>query len=284
MSWRDIEPPRRSLARVFVRDNVFCPHDEDAYFDEPGLTTPFYDEVHVSCTFTWDRARSLYLQEKWRSRSNKVLVGGPAYNSPTPDFIPGKYVDRSVTFTTRGCVRHCPKCFVPRREGLLRELDPIHAASIVQDNNLFACSDRHWDKVMAMLRTRTRICFKGGFDARLATAKRISDLAAIQHHVAELFTACDEPEHLPATVAFIQALKAAGYPRWKIRCYMIIGTNMTEEEQRLREIYRAGSLPFAQLYRGPDDAEVYPSVWKDFQKTWCRPPATKAHCKELGIL
>jgi hypothetical protein len=284
MPWYDIQPVRLPLARVFVQDNIFCPHDQHAYFDEPGLTTPFYDEVHISCTFTWDRQRAIYLQEKWTHRGSVVKIGGPAFGSPATDFIPGLYTDLSVTFMTRGCVRHCKACFVPTIEGAFRELQYIHPASIIQDNNLLASSDAHWDRVMAMLRTRHTIKFKGGLDVRLLSPKRIADLAAIRRHIAELFVACDKPGDLSASLAGITALKAAGFPRWKLRCYVIIGADMVEEEDRLRKIFAAGAIPFAQLLRDPDDKLEYSQEWRKFQKTWCRPPATKSHCKKLGIL
>ena len=281
MPWYDIEPIRFPLARVFANDNSYCPRDEHAYFDEPGLTTPFYDEAHVSCTFTWDRQRAIYLQNKWTHRALVVKLGGPGFGSPADDFIPGRYVKPGVTFTTRGCIRRCPRCFVPAIEGKFRELPDAYPGNIIQDNNLMACSDTHWYKVMAMLTKQRGICFKGGIDARFLTDSRIADLATIQHHIAELFLACDKPADLPTTVAAIRKLKDAGFPRWKLRCYVIIGTDMAEEEIRLQSIWYAGATPFAELYKADPPIE-YSDEWKAFQKQWCRPPATKAHMRRMN--
>jgi len=55
------------IARVFPRKTSYSPTDEDCYFTDPPMWTskgnelPEYDEVHVSCVFTWDieRAREL---------------------------------------------------------------------------------------------------------------------------------------------------------------------------------------------------------------------------------
>ncbi len=40
------------LARVFARRTNMCPTDQDAYFGEPELYMPKYDEIHISVTFT----------------------------------------------------------------------------------------------------------------------------------------------------------------------------------------------------------------------------------------
>jgi hypothetical protein len=275
----DIIPTEVAIARVFARKTNYCPTDVHAYFDKPGRDTPQYEEVHISCTFTWDKPRALELRQAWLSHGQNVVIGGPAYQSPATDFIPGLYVHDKVTFTTRGCPRKCPRCFVPELEGDLSELPHIHPGNIIQDNNIFAASWPHWNKVMDMLATQKGICFKGGLDARLFKSKHVADLAKIQHHIAEVFTACDHPGLLGSTVEFIKALRYAGFPQWKIRCYMIIGEDIVEEEARLRVLFHAGCHPFPQLYKADPPIE-YDKTWRKFQNVWCRPARTKAH---LGI-
>lgn len=273
---------RPPLARVFARKTSYCPTDEHCYFGPPDRDTPEYEEVHVSCTFTWDRPRAEQLCAEWSSHGRTVRLGGPAYDSPATDFVPGRYVRRGITFTTRGCPNHCSFCLVPQREGKLRELT-IAPGNIVQDNNLLAASQGHWTAVMAMLAQQRAICLRGGLAARRLTVDRATDLAALQRQIAELWCACDRPADLATTVAAIRFLRTLGFPRWKLRCYVLVGTDMAAEERRCRALYRAGCIPFAQLYRSDDDDyyyyDKYSPAWRRFARTWSRPPATKAHMR-----
>lgn len=70
----------------------------------------------------------------------------------------------------------------------------------------------------------------------------------------------------------------AGFSQNKIRCYALIGDDMSENEERLQTIFRAGALPFAQLYQ-PREWKEYPREWRQYQRQWTRPAAMKAHMK-----
>ena len=63
------------------------------------------------------------------------------------EFGPGCFLHNSITIIRRGCIRKCPWCHVPAREGRIRELEHITPGHIVQDNNLLACSKSHINKV-----------------------------------------------------------------------------------------------------------------------------------------
>jgi hypothetical protein len=43
------------VIRVFPRRTSLTPTDEYAFVGEPPMLRPEADEVHVSCTFTWDK-------------------------------------------------------------------------------------------------------------------------------------------------------------------------------------------------------------------------------------
>ena len=125
----------KRIIRVFPRKTSYTPDDEYAFVGMPPIFLPEHDEVHVSCTFTWDKAYAEELAFQWEGRTNKpVRLGGPAYNSPAEDFIPGMYIKRNIIFTTRGCNNNCPWCCVPKLEGKLQEL-PVVPGNWIQDNN-----------------------------------------------------------------------------------------------------------------------------------------------------
>ena len=50
------------------------------------------------------------------------------------------------------------------------------------------------------------------------------------------------------------------------------GETIQEAEKRLEEVYALEFLPFAQLYRGPDERE-YTRDWRLLAKKWSRPAA-----------
>ena len=117
-------------------------------------------EIHVSVTFTWDRPEAERLARIWK-RYAPVKIGGPAYDDPGSDFIPGMYLKKGYTITSRGCNNKCWFCLVPKREGQLREL-PITAGRNLQDNNILGCSEKHIRDVFAMLNKQPVVLLAGG--------------------------------------------------------------------------------------------------------------------------
>jgi len=133
--------------------------------------------AYISCVFSWqlDKAymRAIFLQ----SSGYHVKIGGPAIvNNPamftefdrsgSPDALLRH--NPNATFTSRGCIRHCSFCAVPKIEGDLVELKDWKVKPIICDNNLLACSDAHFDKVIDRLLANkiTGIDFNQGLDAR----------------------------------------------------------------------------------------------------------------------
>lgn len=267
---------RRTL-RVFPRRTSLTPVDDMAFIGEPPMIRPDADEVHVSCTFTWDMPRAERLEAAWRQYYPVVKLGGPAYGSPVNGFTPGKYVKDGVTFTSRGCNNHCDFCLVRPREGKLSLYETFHPGYIIQDNNLLQCPPDHIDRVFAMLRTQRRAAiFSGGIEAELVDAAFSYRLRTIRVH--ELFLACDTDD---AIEPLRHAMRLLGWlGRDKCRCYVLIGReSLAEAEARLRAVWDAGCLPFAQCYQPPDNWIKYPSLWRDMARTWSRPAATKTLMK-----
>ena len=66
------------VARVFPTRTSMTPTDRDAYVGLPDLFTPKYDEVHISCAFTWDIPKVKQLIKEW-CRYGQVFEGGPAF-------------------------------------------------------------------------------------------------------------------------------------------------------------------------------------------------------------
>ena len=95
--------------------------------------------------------------------------------------------------------------------------------------------------------------------------------------IKEIWLASDNKDQLGVTQNAINKLSQAGFPAYKIRCYVLIGFNGETQEQaefRLRELFLTGCLPFAQVYDQINDVS-----WRRFARIWQRPAAMKAKMK-----
>lgn len=263
------------IARVFPTKTSMCPNDKDAYFGEPELFMPKYTEIHISCTFTWDRAKAKRLVSVWKPYG-KVKLGGVAINGESDQpFKEGIYLRRGITITSRGCPNKCSFCIIRSR---ISEFDNFPEGNIVQDNNILACSTHHLRLVFLMLKNQRSIEFKGGLEPKRITPKIAEDLRGLS--IRTLWLACDHPNAIKGTKRAIQILNKAGFTRSHIYCYVLIGKDRQEEENRLKEVLFNGAMPFAQLYRNKYDSVLYSHEWQQFQREWSRPAIIRSKLKE----
>lgn len=261
------------IARIFPRRTSATPDDELAFVGDPPLFLPEVDEVHVSCTFTWDRPEAERLALAWARHGYKVCIGGPAYDAPAGKFTAGMYVKRGMTITSRGCTRRCPFCFVPKREGKLRLLD-IKPGWDILDNNLLACPREHIEAVLNMLETQPRAArFTGGIDARLCRPWFAKRLGAMRVQI--LYTAYDVPGEKPHVERTVKMLRDEGLSQRQVGCYVLIGQEgdtLEHAEARLEWVFQTGGTPFAMFYRPADDLRfAIPPAWRSFVRKWNRP-------------
>lgn len=268
------------IIRVFPRRTSYTPDDDMAFVGMPGLIIPEHKEIHISCTFTWDKSYCEELAFQWEGRTNKpVRLGGPAFCSLAEDFKQGMYVKKNIIFTSRGCNNNCPWCCVPKLEGKLNEL-PICEGNIIQDNNFLQTNRRHKDRVFEMLKHQKAICFKGGLEADLIDDHFINGISNLR--ISELWLACDTDARLPEFKRACEKLTKAGFNREKIKCYVLsYGKDREKDEARARAVYEAGAMPFVQLYRDFSDKKTeYSADWNAWARMWQRPAATRAHMEK----
>jgi len=255
--------------------------DPDAthYYGPPGLFPPRARRVFVSCTFTWDKPRAQWLAEQWRAAlpEAEVLVGGPAYGDPGGEFVPGKFLKEGVTITTRGCPGCSSPCLVPKREGGIRCL-AIKPGWIVQDNNLLAAPRAHVEAVLDMLEAQPRAAkFSGGLEAVrfLANPWFVERLAAWRCRP-ELWFAYDNPLEGPVATEAVRVALRLGFTQRHVRCYVLVGRHsdtVRAAEARLREVFEAGGLPFAMLWRDENAQTRHEPEWRALVRKWTRPAA-----------
>ena len=266
------------IIRVFPRYTRATPDDKDVRINWlPGFFDEFdedADEIHIPVLFTWDKPRAEFLAEQW-SKVGTVKIGGPAYDDPGMDFVPGMYVKRGYVMTSRGCPNHCWFCSVPKREGTIREL-PITEGYNLLDSNILACSDEHIKAVFAMLaegkkKYRKPIEFTGGLEAARLKQWHVDALRELRPK--QLFFAYDTPDDLEPLIVAGSMLRASGFTESShvLRCYVLCGfkgDTFREAEKRMAQTVAGGFMPMAMLYRdhhGKRDPE-----WMRWARTYAR--------------
>ncbi len=260
------------MIRIFPRRTKWTPTDELAFIGDPPMFRPSQRDipVKISVAFTWDIVEGQRLKRSWKRFYDDVRVGGPAFDDLGGEFEPGVFLKEGVTITSRGCPKKCKYCFVPDREGKIREYK-IKPGRILQDNNILACSEPHQRAVFEMLQDQRQIDFNGGLDPQLLKVWHIKEFEKMK--VRHFWFSCDAPgdeKHLGKVRDLMGDFKI-----WQKRCYVLIGFNketIIDAEKRLEAIYQMGFLPFAQLYQS-DKKRSWTPEWDRLQRQWCRPAA-----------
>lgn len=224
------------------------------------------DTAHISSVFSWNLQKTYMRCVFYKSAGYKVRVGGQnvAMNPKMfEEFDTHGEVDAlkhhnpNAVFTSRGCIRHCSFCLVPKLEGALRELDDWEVKPIICDNNLLACSQAHFDSVInRLLDARlTGIDFNQGLDARILTDHHANRLAELPKDTI-IRLAWDHIDTERLYLSAFGKLIDSGVKRSQIRTYVLIGHKDTPEDAlyRLQKIRDLGALPNPMRYQ-PLDAQ-----------------------------
>ena len=271
------------IARVFPRRTRATPDDPLAFTGNPPLLSlPEIDEVHVSVAYTYDKPLAEELAYQWEVVGVPVKVGGPAYDDPGGEFVPGMYLKPGYTITSRGCNNHCWFCMASRREGPLRELE-IRDGWDILDNNLLQCSETHIRAVFEMLRRQPhRPKFTGGLEAKELKPWHCQLLREAKSE--RMYFAYDTPDDYEPLVEAGRMLMEAGItPQSHVMaCYNLIGfrgDTFDQAQKRLEQTIRAGFMPYAMLYR--DEHGKVDREWAKFQSEWLRPAIVSTKFSEV---
>lgn len=134
--------------------------------------------------------------------------------------------DSTILFTSRGCIRNCPYCIVPRLEGkihgvvedLKRCIYPDHKRIILWDNNFFAMPN--WKETLEeLLNIGLPVDFNQGIDARLVDDEKACMIADLRTPL--IRTAFDNIGEKKAVTNAIEILSKNGIRRRKIFIYTL---------------------------------------------------------------
>lgn len=144
---------------------------------------------------------------------------------PDWDLIRGEW-DGSILFASRGCIRKCGFCSVPKlegppddlRHGIKRQVMDYHSRVIIWDNNILGNSN--WKEIFDQLIEIDKIVdFNQGLDARLITPEVAKYIARVKTKGIRL--AYDYPGIREGVRRGIKLLDEAGISKKKITVYTL---------------------------------------------------------------
>lgn len=262
---------------------------EKVEFVQPGKE---YEKIFASAIFTRSKSECEKLIETY---GDKIEIGGtgwdihkilpkeieysrPDYNLYTAEEIASRMrgimtkerklqkateiVNSGMGFTSRGCVRECGFCFVPKKEGKFRDvaeikdlINPKSNILILHDNNITAdpyCIDK-----LHEIRDRKLIVdINQGCDVRLVNEDIAKALSEVKH-LRSLHYAWDLMGFEKQVMEGIKTLSKFIKP-YKHMCFMLVGFNTTFEEDmyRFRKLREMKVDPFVMIYNEGKDKRL----------------------------
>ena len=166
--------------------------------------------------------------------------------------------DSSILFTSRGCIRNCPFCAVPKLEGKIRStvgdvekwIFDGHKKVVIWDNNFLASPD--WKKVLKKLHELDlNVDFNQGLDARLINEEKARMLAKLKTSMLRM--AYDNIDEKEAITKAVNLLTKYGVRKKKILFYMLYNFYDTAQScgdtpntflARIKDIFELGCVSY----------------------------------------
>lgn len=223
-----------------------------------------YDIVYMSKVFTFTPDVDVVID------ADKVVRGGTGYKDygslPAkiehifPDYSMYPQYDYAIGFLTRGCIRKCPWCIVPKKEGWIRANDtwrhikrPDSNKIVFMDNNVLAC-DHGLAQIEDMGGQKVKVDFNQGLDARKID-KRVAVMLAKLKWIRFVRFSTDTKAMVEPVKQAVAYLKESGISARRLFSYVLVTDDIDDALYRVEELRKLGVNPFAQPYRDFDGGE-----------------------------
>jgi hypothetical protein len=232
--------------------------------DETGLSLPDPDLVYISCVFSRNADQARGIATLYPSAT--AILGGSGIGylwlptkmqkvTPDYDLYPSRY---SLGFTTRGCIRKCPFCIVPEKEGTIQRWQHVREFHderfnevALLDNNILA--DRAWffENTDWLIEHNLRVNIIQGLDIRLLDEEVAERLKALKW-AGNIRFAWDNLSDESAVMRGIDLLKGVGInTRNNVGFFVLAGFNTTLKEDlyRCQKLKESGCNAFVMKFR-----------------------------------
>lgn len=201
-----------------------------------------YDMVYMAKVFTFTEDYPYTI-----TNADEVITGGTGFdiekNLPHeidrcfPDYdlyrLP---TDIAYGFLTRGCIRKCPWCVVPKKEGTIHPYMDIEEVAherkkvVLMDNNVLA-SDYGLEQIEKIIKLGKVVDFNQAMDARLVT-EEIARLLARVRWIKYIRFGCDTAGQISHCENAISLLRKFGY-HGQIMLYTMLHGTLQECYERV---------------------------------------------------
>lgn len=214
-----------------------------------------YDKVYSSKVFTFTPENPYLPENTVRGGTGYGILDElpPEIDSMFPDYSIYPKCDHAIGFLTRGCIRKCPWCIVPKKEGKIKPYmsweqikRPDSRDIVFMDNNVLA---HEWGlkQIEDMGGKNVRVDFNQGLDARLITDDVAQMLARLKW-INYIRMSADTDAMLDVVLAAIERLGKYGVKSYRVFVYVLI-QDIASGERRAIALREVGANPFAQPYR-----------------------------------
>lgn len=231
-----------------------------------------YDKVYSSKVFTFtDVNEYLPLDTIKGGTGYGIYEDLPAeIDEMFPDYSIYPDCKHAVGYLTRGCIRRCPWCVVPRKEGDIKpyrtwqEIKRPDSDKIVfMDNNVLACEYGR-EQLRSMIGQPVRIDFNQGLDARLIDDDVAEELARL-NWIRFIRMSCDTDEMLDVVIRAVDKLGGHSVKPYRIFCYLLV-QDVQSARRRAEALREEGVEVFAQPYRDFENSIEPTREMKDFAR------------------
>lgn len=248
-------------------------------FTEPLLYTT-YDYLFCSSLFDYTDKSQV---------PDRAITGGTGFDLSSQlgrsfeesdyDYSLYPECDWSIVWFSRGCIRNCPWCVVPEKEGPIhpvtpKSLNPTGKYVVVQDNNFFA--NLKWRKAIDQLVEWGQPVDFASLDVRNTTAAKLREIRRFKLHKQIKFAWDDPAEDLLNDFRYVVKY----FDPKKIMCYVLIGFNSTplEDMYRVHALDELGVSPLVMAYDKTDPYQkafarwvnrkeiFYSCTWGDYKR------------------
>ena len=214
-----------------------------------------YDRVYSSKVFTFTPENPYLPADTIKGGTGYGIYEDlpPEIDNLFPDYSIYPDCDYAIGFLTRGCIRKCPWCVVPRKEGHIRayktwrEIKRPDSKDIVfMDNNALACQ-HGLDQMADMIGQDVRVDFNQGLDARLITPE-VAEILGKLKWIRYIRMSADTDAMLDVVLEKARLLECYGVKPWRLFVYVLV-QEIASAERRAVALRDIGANPFAQPYR-----------------------------------
>ena len=236
-----------------------------------------YDKVYSSKVFSYSQDYAYYPSGIETVKGGSGFIGNytvlpDEIEHTCPDYSLYHGMDYSMGFITRGCIRTCNFCIVPKKEGYIRanaDIDEFlrHKNLVCLDNNVLA-SEHGLKQIEKIIERKIKVDFNQGLDARIiAENPAIAELLSRVKWLKPVRMAMDNMGEADAVIKATELLRKYKTTPKRYFIYLLVRENIEDALTRADICKQYDLNPFAQPYLNP--ALPYKTITKE-QINFCK--------------